>query len=254
MSLILKVMIFYKENFIWATRVLIWKAWPLHKPYLKVLRLRYRGASPVPVSDVHDVCIDAFPRSANTFLINALQLASGGELAIAHHMHSPLQILAAVKYDIPAIVIVRPPLEAFVSLKIKMPGLSFRLMHCVYMQFYRDVLRQSESIVFINYSDVTSNISATVRQICRLIGKKKIKCRDISEQEVFQAIEKIKIDREGVARDVESDRFLLSIARPTKEKQEAKKGTLADLQKRYPSLLRESEELYNLLLEKCVII
>ena len=63
------------------------------------------------------ICIEGFPRSGNTYSVSAFKLANKG-IKISHHLHVPAQVLLAVQYQIPTIVVIRNPLDAVTSLLI----------------------------------------------------------------------------------------------------------------------------------------
>ncbi len=63
------------------------------------LRLRSRGENPkdyIVKKDVTDICIDGYPRSANSFSVRMFQQANP-DTHIAHHTHSIANIQKAIK-------------------------------------------------------------------------------------------------------------------------------------------------------------
>jgi len=50
-----------------------------------------------------DLCIEGFPRSANSFFVNIF-CHFNPHKKIAHHIHVPVQVLKSVEYNIPCIV------------------------------------------------------------------------------------------------------------------------------------------------------
>lgn len=67
------------------------------------------------VTDATDLCIEGFPRSANSFAVGAVEHAQPGPLSIAHHNHVPAPILNAVRRGLPTVVLIRDPVDAVVS-------------------------------------------------------------------------------------------------------------------------------------------
>ena len=71
------------------------------------------------------VCIEGYPRSANTFACDAFVLAQGKSLAnvptegypipMGNHFHSPAQFHLAKKYGVPALLVLREPMDAALS-------------------------------------------------------------------------------------------------------------------------------------------
>lgn len=88
---------------------------PSYLTLLKVKRWRHWSSEWV-VTKLHDAVIEGFPRSANSFAHSAFREANNLELRIGTHTHSPAQVLQAVKWRIPTMVLLREPVEAVVGL------------------------------------------------------------------------------------------------------------------------------------------
>ncbi|PQJ35077.1 hypothetical protein BSZ35_11145 [Salinibacter sp. 10B] len=87
-------------------------------PTLYNLVFQYRdGYQDRLVNDDTDICIEGFPRSANSFAVGAFKQAQEEPLTVAHHNHAPAPILDAVDRGVPTIVLVRDPVEAVVSFR-----------------------------------------------------------------------------------------------------------------------------------------
>ena len=67
------------------------------------------------VTDATDLCVEGFPRSANSFAVGAVEQAQDAPLSIAHHNHVPAPILNAVRRDLPTVVLIRDPVDAVIS-------------------------------------------------------------------------------------------------------------------------------------------
>ena len=67
------------------------------------------------VTEATDICIDGYPRSANSFAVGAFEQAQDGPVRIAHHNHAPAPILEAVRREIPAVVLIRNPVDTLIS-------------------------------------------------------------------------------------------------------------------------------------------
>jgi hypothetical protein len=67
------------------------------------------------VTDATDLCVEGFPRSANSFAVGAVEHAQPEPLSIAHHNHVPAPILNAVRRGLPTVVLIRDPVDAVIS-------------------------------------------------------------------------------------------------------------------------------------------
>lgn len=86
-----------------------------------------------------EVCVEGYPRSANTFTHEALATANPG-LEIAHHVHQPAQITRAARFEVPCLVLVREPAAAIASHFVFNRGRSsLKRLTADYANFYSHV-------------------------------------------------------------------------------------------------------------------
>lgn len=85
--------------------------------YLLILKIwRWNHWSKVwLVTPHHDICIEGFPRSANSFASMAIEKTNNNRLKVATHTHSPAQVKQAVKLGIPTMVLIRNPIDAVIG-------------------------------------------------------------------------------------------------------------------------------------------
>jgi len=67
------------------------------------------------VTESTDVCIEGFPRSANSFTVGAFRHAQPEPVQVAHHTHVPANAMRACAWRIPTVALVRSPYDAIVS-------------------------------------------------------------------------------------------------------------------------------------------
>ena len=67
------------------------------------------------VTDETDLCIEGFPRSANSFAVGAVEHAQPEPLRIAHHNHVPAPLLNATRRGLPTVVLIRDPVDTVIS-------------------------------------------------------------------------------------------------------------------------------------------
>lgn len=108
------------------------------------------------------LAIEAFPRSANTFMHSLVFLAT--DRHVASHTHSVANCVVAQEMGKPGVVIVREPLAAVASLKVRLPRVSAGAMLREYCRFYRSVGRYPGLIVY-SFESVTSAPIATLRDL-----------------------------------------------------------------------------------------
>ena len=133
-----------------------------------------------------DVVIEGFPRAGNTFFVLAFQERCSQDLKIAHHVHLTCQIKEAIKHNVPTIVLIRDPINAILSLKIREPKIYFIVAYVWYLFFYTYVLKNKNHVEIKDFSTFTndySNINAH-----GFIFKKSEK---ISAEKIFKKISEI---------------------------------------------------------------
>ena len=143
--------------------------WSSSVPWIFLPTVRFRpdlqptGDSRYWVSRNTEIVIEGYPRSANTFAVAAFQLAQGREVEIAHHLHGAAQIKRAARLGVPAVVLVREPSEAILSLMVRDPTASVRWAIHSYVRFYSNVVPHLDKIVIAPFATVTSDFGSIIR-------------------------------------------------------------------------------------------
>jgi len=154
-------------------------------------------------------CIEGFQRSGNSFFIFLIRRKNKG-LKLAHHTHAAAQIVKAVKYKVPTIVLIRKPEDAIASLLAWDPNLSFGIALKAYIQFHKGIRKYIQDVLLVAFEDVISKPVDVVKA-----------CNDrfntTFELPIFneRQLEKIKIN-------VTARNPLTAGLLPTPEKEEAK--------------------------------
>lgn len=118
------------------------------------------------ISKESDICIEGFQRSGNSFFFRVFKKYNP-KAAIAHHMHASMQILKALHYKIPSVVLIRRPEDAIASLLTWDNTLRVDIAFRAYLDFYQTLLPTKEEIVIAKFEDVTTNPSNIINVINR---------------------------------------------------------------------------------------
>jgi hypothetical protein len=140
------------------------------------------GYEDLLVNDDTDICIEGFPRSANSFAVAAFRHAQDEPVGIAHHNHVPAPVLTAVKNDLPTLVLIRDPVEAVISNR----GLQLQIgavedkpmpMHVTFemhlqgwLSFYRTVERVKDRVVIAPFEDVIDDFGLIIDRVNTRFG------------------------------------------------------------------------------------
>jgi hypothetical protein len=160
--------------------------------YLPFARHKYPGPSPEVLSSETELVIDGYTRSATTFAVYAFQLVQPRPVRIAHHLHAPAQLIAAAKWGVPALVVIREPQEAILSQLVREPQVELCDALVAYRRFYARLLPWRASFVVGEFEEVTHDFGAVVGRLNRHFGTSftEFTHSERNLAEVFDLIEK----------------------------------------------------------------
>ena len=115
-----------------------------------------------------DLCLEAYPSSANSFLCRVVKYLNK-DLNIAQHTHSIANIKIALKYNIPVVIIIRDPLEAISSRVVRFnTGIGQGIFE--YINFYEFVAEHFDKLIVVCFEDVVKNTSSVLQKIRKSTG------------------------------------------------------------------------------------
>ena len=190
-----------------------------------------------------ELVIEGFPRSANTFFVDAikisLELMHAKPIKIAHHMHSIAQIKFGLKHNIPIVVLVRNPLDAISSYVIR-NDISVKSGIEEYIYFYRYIHKVKDRIILAKFEEVIKNYAQIIEMINRKYDQNyPVLKNDEIEKQVFNKIE----DRDYKKFGQHQEKYAI----PSNKKNKIKENIILSLKEhsKYP----KSEELFQLLIQ-----
>jgi hypothetical protein len=180
-----------------------------------------------------EICIEGFPRSGNTFAVIAFQQAQPRTVSIAHHVHAPGSVMIAARMGTPALVLLREPEEAVLSMVIRYPHLSLRQALRGYRRFYAPLVPYRGRVVVGRFEDVVGDLGALIGEINRRFGTS---FREFQPTEVNVSRAMEELDLWDLNTFGNSDRLELGRARPSDRREQVK----MELRQRYrhPSLAK----------------
>ncbi len=117
-----------------------------------------------------EIVIEGFQGSANTFAVQALQYAQPTQIDIAYHVHAPAQIIRAVKWGIPTLVLIRNPKDAVASFVAHWSRVSVGQALKIYIDFYKTIRDYKSSYVIGQFEEVTQNYFIIIQQVNAKFG------------------------------------------------------------------------------------
>jgi hypothetical protein len=117
-----------------------------------------------------DIVIEGFPRSANSYALQAMRVASNNELEIRGHTHCYVTVLNSVKAHKACILLVREPAMAVASLlKTSKPPRALSAVRN-YCRFYERLEPVLGDVVVADFETVTTNFGRVVDQVNQRFG------------------------------------------------------------------------------------
>lgn len=208
--------------------------------FLPLAKRRYPHKESRVVTRDTQLVIEGFPRSANTFAVEAFELAQPAPIRIVHHLHAPAQIIAAARMGIPTIALIREPHDAITSYLIRETCVTPRIGLAEYIRFYRSVSRCRRSVVVADFDTVTTDFGSVIRRTNRRFGTAFAEFEHSEEnvQKLFRVIEEG--NRETYGSVVES-----TISRPSAHRGEIKRAVGEEYRAQsLAGLRRKAESLY----------
>lgn len=131
-------------------------------------RLRRRGEV---LREDTEIVIESFPRCASSFAVAAFRLAQEPHASrIAHHTHTPAQVLAALRRNVPAMVLIRPPEDAVLSHVIHTPALTPAVSLRGYVRFHEPLLPHRSDFVVGTFEEVVGDFGEVIERVNRRFG------------------------------------------------------------------------------------
>ena len=185
-----------------------------------------------------DLILEGFPRSANSYSLNFFRNCQSDTYRIAHHLHAPAQVVYGCQHGIPCMVLIRNPEDAFCSLKVMSPDVSFAEMIADYCSFYEVAWQYREKIYFAIFEDVVNDFNPSILAFNDRFGTTFQSANDTEEKvaETFETLQEYnKTEKKG-------NQWELPI--PTEEKNQKKQAIRDDLLNNHREGLENCRRIY----------
>ncbi|MEL6262465.1 MAG: hypothetical protein AAFR12_15505 [Cyanobacteria bacterium J06626_6] len=142
--------------------------WLLYQPYIFWDQLKIKSFIPVRERVVlpdTELVIDGFQGSANSFATVAFKQSQQEIVKLAHHMHSPAQIIQATRRDIPVLLTIREPQATVLSLTSRWPYISVTAGLRSYIAFYSKLRPHAPKHVVSTFESTTQHLDQVVQAI-----------------------------------------------------------------------------------------
>ena len=209
------------------------------------ITIRYAKHKNLFVGKEKDIAIEGYPRSGNTFAVAAFIYAQNKaekNIKIARHRHEIAQVLLAVKYGIPTLVLIREPLEAISSFIIReQVSPEFALKYYIY--YYQHLMPVRKNIVIGEFKKVITIFGEIIKMVNEKYGKKFAIFEHTPEamEEVRKIIEKMELEDYG-GKEIR----ITHVAFPTEERKKMKQKVKNYIRnnRRLIKLLNQAQKVY----------
>lgn len=131
--------------------------------YFKFYARRY-PFNQLAVNSSTNICIEGYPRCANSYAVYALVLANNN-LNVGHHLHVPAQIFKSVQMEIPTIVPIRTPEEAVSSFLVFQKSTNADLYLKAYVKFYKSLFHLLDKVVIADFTTIIGDFNKVIQAV-----------------------------------------------------------------------------------------
>lgn len=143
--------------------------WLLYQPYIWWRTSKRKAAGKkVPEALVQTstkLVIDGFQGSANGFAVAAFKQNQTTYVQLAHHLHSPAEIIKAIEQKTPVVLLIREPIGAVISLTSRWPYVSVQQGLQSYIKFYTKLSTYEDGYVVSTFEQTTKQIDQIIDKI-----------------------------------------------------------------------------------------
>lgn len=117
-----------------------------------------------PVTADTDIVIEGYPSAANSFTREAF-LYANPNAKVASHLHSLAPLRLAVERGLPAVVLLRLPLDSVVSLLLRFDMSDAQAEYRRYIRFYEGLESLRDGVLFVRFEEASSDLGAVIQRV-----------------------------------------------------------------------------------------
>lgn len=206
---------------------------------------RYKSARDAVCLPHHDLLVDGYPRTANSYAYNFLTRFHG-DVRCVHHTHASATLKMARRFGTPSVVLVRDPLDAVTSNLIRSQG-SLAYLEGHYRQYYDYVREHADELRVVPFETVTQDPVGFLEIVETEAGLPRV---DPRPEEVAEANDAVRAHLERLAEAKYGDDARDKKAVPDDDREDEKARVRAELSQR--ETIGELRELYRAVLAEAV--
>lgn len=119
-----------------------------------------------------DLLISGYWRCANHYAAYAFLSAQNTPLHVARHFHAPAQVMLAVRWNVPTILLIREPQEAVSSATLFLGHIDPLPLLRFYNLYYGSLVKYRGDIVVSDFRRTTGDFNSVIRAVNERYGRK----------------------------------------------------------------------------------
>ncbi len=118
-----------------------------------------------------DLLIEGYPSAANSLTRETFMLTQPG-ISVASHLHSAAHVRRALALGVPALIVLRPPVESIASIMARFPGRRFRpaIELKAYERFYTEVSTLADRVALSRFEDTVTRLGTVTQAMNSQLG------------------------------------------------------------------------------------
>lgn len=190
---------------------------------------RFRSTRDQMCLPSHDLLLDGYPRSANSYVFNFVRRFVD-DVRCVHHSHASATLKMADRFDVPSFVLLRDPLDAVTSNVIRSGGnLAYHEAH--YEQYYRCVADELDDVTVIPFETATQDPVTVLNTVETELG---LPPSDPSPERIEEVNRSIEDHLEHIAQQTHGEDAAETKAVPDERRDRQKARVRAELADREP--------------------
>ncbi|HYO26093.1 MAG TPA: hypothetical protein VEQ85_14215 [Lacipirellulaceae bacterium] len=148
-----------------TTRVLLSVRIKSYPALFRPIALLREGGKKRCVRRTTDLVIEGYWRCGNHFAVYAFLVAQGKHVDVAHHFHAPAQLMLAARWGVPAVLLIREPVEAVASATVFLMREDPRPLLAFYNAFHERLLDYVDRLVVSDFPITVGDFGAVIEAV-----------------------------------------------------------------------------------------
>ncbi len=158
-------------NSITAVKVVLSARMKTHPSLFLPYALVRQNAKRVPGRRDSDLVVEGYWRCANHFATCAFMVAQPRPVHVGHHFHAPAHLMLAVRWNVPALLLVREPIAAVSSATVFLEQEDPRPLLKFYNIFHASLVPYRDRLVVSDFPRTVSDFGSVIAEINERYGR-----------------------------------------------------------------------------------